>query len=123
MKIEVSNGELIDKLTILEIKLHKIRNENKRANIQKEYNLLKEASEGIKGEISSLYDKLLEINQKLWNIEDRIRELERRKDFGSEFIETARAVYHNNDQRAKIKHEINQITGSDLVEEKSYEDY
>ncbi len=123
MKIEVSNGELIDKLTILEIKLQKIRDKNKRVNIKKEYDILKGATERIKAKISFLYDQLLEINQKLWDIEDRIRELERKKDFGSEFIETARAVYHHNDQRAKIKQEINQVTGSDLIEEKSYEDY
>ena len=123
MKIEVSNGELVDKLSILEIKLNKIRDSKKLKNIRKEYSLLEKAVGLIIKRDDPLYRQLLDINQKLWEIEDRIRELEKKKDFGSEFIETARMVYFNNDIRAKIKQEINLKTNSDLFEEKSYEDY
>ncbi len=123
MKIEVSNGELIDKLSILEIKLNKIQDSEKLKNIRKEYSLLEKVASLIVKRDDPLYRKLLDINLKLWEIEDRIRELEKNKDFGSEFIETARMVYFNNDIRAKIKQEINLKTNSDLFEEKSYEDY
>ena len=123
MKIEVSNGELVDKLSILEIKLNKIQDSEKLKNIRKEYSLLEKAVGLIIKRDDPLYRQLLDINQKLWEIEDRIRELEKKKDFGSEFIETARMVYFNNDIRAKIKQEINLKTNSDLFEEKSYEDY
>jgi septal ring factor EnvC (AmiA/AmiB activator) len=123
MKIEVSNGELVDKLSILEIKLKKVQDSEKLKNIRKEYSLLEKAAGLIIKRDDPLYRQLLDINQKLWEIEDRIRELEKNKDFGSEFIETARMVYFNNDIRAKIKQEINLKTNSDLFEEKSYEDY
>ena len=123
MKIEVSNGELVDKLSILEIKLNKIQDREKLKNIHKEYLLLEKAANLIIKKNDPLYTQLLEINQKLWEIEDRIRELEKKKDFGTDFIETARMVYFNNDIRAKIKKEINLKTNSDLFEEKSYEDY
>jgi hypothetical protein len=123
MKIEVSNGELVDKLSILQIKLNKIQDNEKLKNIRKEYSLLEKAASLIIQRDDPLYRQLLDINQKLWEIEDRIRELEKNKDFGSDFIETARMVYVNNDLRAKIKQEINLKTNSDLFEEKSYEDY
>jgi septal ring factor EnvC (AmiA/AmiB activator) len=123
MKIEVSNGELVDKLSILEIKLKRVQDSEKLKNIRKEYSLLEKAAGLIIKRDDPLYRQLLDINQKLWEIEDRIRELEKNKDFGSEFIETARMVYFNNDIRAKIKQEINLKTNSDLFEEKSYEDY
>jgi hypothetical protein len=123
MKIEVSNGELVDKLSILEIKLNRIQDSEKLKNIHKEYSLLERAASLIINRDDPLYRQLLDINQKLWEIEDRIRELEKKKDFGTEFIETARMVYFNNDIRAKIKQEINLKTNSDLFEEKSYEDY
>jgi hypothetical protein len=123
MKIEVSNGELVDKLSILEIKLNRIQDSEKLKNIRKEYSLLERAASLIINRDDPLYRQLLDINQKLWEIEDRIRELEKKKDFGTEFIETARMVYFNNDIRAKIKQEINLKTNSDLFEEKSYEDY
>jgi len=123
MKIEISNGELVDKLSILEIKLNKIQDSEKLKNIRKEYLLLEKAASLIIKRDDPLYRQLLDINQKLWEIEDRIRELEKNKDFGSEFIETARMVYFNNDIRAKIKQQINLKTNSDLFEEKSYEDY
>jgi len=123
MKIEVSNGELIDKLSILEIKLRKIQDNEKLKNVHKEYTLLEKAARLIIEKDNPLYKKLLDINQKLWEIEDKIRELEKKQDFGKEFIETARKVYIHNDLRAKIKQEINLKTNSDLFEEKSYEDY
>jgi len=123
MKIEVSNGELVDKLSILEIKLNKIQDSEKLKNIRKEYSLLEKAASLIIKRDDPLYRQLLDINQKLWEIEDRIRELEKKKNFGKDFIETARMVYVNNDLRAKIKQEINLKTNSDLFEEKSYEDY
>lgn len=123
MKIEISNGELVDKLSILEIKLIKIQDSEKLKNIHKEYSLLEKAASQIIKRSDPLYKQLLDINQKLWEIEDRIRELEKNKDFGKDFIETARMVYFNNDLRAKIKQKINLKTNSDLFEEKSYEDY
>jgi hypothetical protein len=123
MKIEVPNGELVDKLTILEIKLARIKDNKKLKNIRKEHDILQKAVFQIIDREDELYRKLLETNQKLWDIEDKIRELERRKDFGQEFIEIARSVYITNDIRANIKMEINLKTGSGLFEEKSYENY
>ena len=123
MKIEVSNGEIIDKLTIIKIKLERIKDEGKLSNLKKEYRELKEASDNILSESDPLYKALCEINLTLWDIEDKIRDLERRKDFGEEFIETARSVYISNDKRSEIKRQINIKTSSDLIEEKSYEDY
>lgn len=129
MKIEVSNGEILDKYTILEIKLSKIKDEKKLANVQHEYNTLtpdvKEMYAGVKDEshLKKLHNNLLEVNKKLWKIEDDIRECERANDFGQTFIDLARAVYYVNDDRSDVKKEINLYTGSDLVEEKSYEDY
>ena len=123
MKIEVSNGELLDKLSILEIKLEKITDEDKLENIRKEYGLLVQTAKKILDGNDSLYQKLKEANLKLWTIEDRIRDLEKKQEFGRPFVETARMVYFTNDLRARIKHEINVKTGSSLIEEKSYEDY
>jgi predicted nucleic acid-binding Zn-ribbon protein len=123
MKIEVSNGEIIDKLSILQIKLERVKDEEKLKNIRKEYNeLWKEASSVIQQD-NPLYKALYDVNCELWDIEDHIRDLERRKDFGSDFIETARSVYFKNDRRAELKKEINIITSSGLTEEKSYEKY
>lgn len=123
MKIEVSNGEIADKLTIIEIKLERIKDEAKLVNLRKEYEVLDEACKEIITKDHEFYQGLLAINKELWTIEDRIRELEKAKDFGKEFIETARAVYVKNDTRADFKKKINVLTGSNLVEEKSYEDY
>jgi hypothetical protein len=123
MKIEVSNGEIIDKLTIIKIKLERIKESSKLKNLQKEYDILKAASSEILGKDDSLYKSLYDINCELWDIEDRIRDLERKKDFGRDFIETARLVYINNDKRSEIKREINLRTSSGLIEEKSYEKY
>lgn len=129
MKIEVSNGEIIDKYTILEIKLSQIKDEKKLANVQHEYNTLTPDVESIYGlvtdkdHLKKLHNQLLNINKELWRIEDDIRECERAKDFGQTFIDLARSVYFTNDDRSVVKKDINLLTGSDLVEEKSYEDY
>lgn len=123
MKIEVSNGEIIDKLTIIQIKLERIKDEAKLVNLKNEYDELIKASSSIISTEDPLYKSLYEVNCELWDIEDHIRELERRKDFGSDFIETARAVYFKNDRRSEIKREINVRTFSGLIEEKSYGKY
>ena len=123
MKIEVSNGEIIDKLTIVEIKLERISDPVKKENLRKEYELLDKAASQILKRSDTLYKELYDVNCELWDIEDRIRDLERRKDFGQEFIETARSVYIRNDLRSEIKRRINLATGSGLIEEKSYEAY
>jgi hypothetical protein len=123
MKIEVSNGEIIDKLTIIQIKLERIKDKAKLANLQKEYDELISSSSSILDTSDPLYKALYEVNCELWDIEDRIRDLERNKSFGEEFILTARAVYFKNDKRSEIKREINIRTSSGLIEEKSYEKY
>lgn len=123
MKIEVSNGEIIDKLTIIRIKLERIKEEAKLINLRKEHEELTEVATSIITEDNPLYIDLYKVNCELWDIEDKIRDLERKKDFGSEFIEMARAVYFTNDRRSEIKRSINLTTGSGLIEEKSYEKY
>jgi hypothetical protein len=123
MKIEVSNGEIIDKLTIIQIKLERIKDKAKHANLKKEFDELIMASNLIIGTSDPLYIALYQINCELWDIEDHIRDLERHKDFGSDFVETARAVYIKNDRRSELKREINIKTSSGLIEEKSYEKY
>ena len=123
MKIEVSNGEIADKLTIIEIKLENIKDEKKLVNLKAEFDVLDEAVGKIIAKEHPLYQELLTINKQLWDIEDRIRELEKAKDFGPEFIEVARSVYFTNDKRSDVKRKINELTGSSLIEEKSYEDY
>jgi len=123
MKIEVSNGEIIDKLTIIQIKLERIHDKAKRINLQNEYDELFKVSSDIISTSDVLYKSLYEVNCELWDIEDHIRDLERNKDFGADFIATARAVYIKNDRRSELKREINIKTSSDLMEEKSYEKY
>jgi hypothetical protein len=129
MKIEDSNGEIIDKYTILEIKISKIKGEKKLVNIHNEHNSLTPVVKNIyadakdESHLKKLQNDLLEVNKKLWKIEDDIRECERANDFSQSFIDLARAVYYVNDDRSDVKKEINTYTGSDLVEEKSYEDY
>ncbi len=123
MKIEVSNGEIIDKLTIIQIKLERIKDKVKLSNLEKEYNQLVADASSIISTSDPLYISLYEVNCTLWDIEDHIRDLERKKDFGSDFISTARAVYIQNDKRSEIKREINIRTSSGLIEEKSYEKY
>ena len=127
MKVEVSNGELLDKLTILELKLSNISDVKKLTNIRKEHDELNPLAgqlfDSYGDELKNLYKQLAEINSELWTIEDDIRECERNKDFGSDFVSLARAVYFTNDKRSEIKKSINLLTGSGFVEEKSYEDY
>ena len=127
MKVEVSNGELLDKLTILELKLTNIADAQKLSNIQKEHDELSPLADQLFDsygeELKNLYKKLTEINSELWTIEDDIRECERNKDFGSDFVSLARAVYFTNDKRSDVKKAINLLTDSGFVEEKSYEDY
>ncbi len=123
MKIEVSNGEIIDKLTIIRIKLERIKDKAKLVNLQKEYDELINTSASIISASDTLYKELYEVNCELWDIEDHIRDLERKKDFGDDFIATARAVYIKNDRRSEIKRAINIRTSSGLIEEKSYEKY
>lgn len=123
MKIEVSNGEIIDKLTIIQIKLERIKDEVKLINLKKEFKELSKVTSKIMSTGDPLYIALYEVNCELWVIEDRIRDLERKKDFGNDFIDTARSVYFKNDRRAELKREINIKTSSGLIEEKSYEKY
>lgn len=123
MKIEVSNGEIIDKQTILQIKLERIKDKAKLRNLQKEYDELVKVSSSIISTYDPLYKALYTVNCELWDIEDHIRDLERNKDFGDDFIRTARAVYFKNDKRSEIKREINLKTSSGFIEEKSYEKY
>jgi len=123
MKIEVSNGEIIDKLTIIQIKLERIKEQAKLVNLQKEYNELSKASASIISTDDPLYLSLYNVNCELWDIEDHIRDLERNKKFDDDFVSTARSVYFKNDKRSEIKREINIRTSSGLIEEKSYGKY
>jgi len=123
---EISVGELLDKISILEIKQKNIKDEQKIKIISKEleslnYSLKKDVH--ITDEIKSLYEDLKKINIKLWNIEDGKRDCERNGNFGEKFIQLARSVYIENDQRAKIKNKINKISGSNISEVKSYDEY
>jgi hypothetical protein len=127
MKIEVSNGEIIDKLSILFIKLSKVKDEIKLINIKKEYDELYPIYENIilnyGNDVKEYYTNLVEINSILWKIEDDIRKCEAKLDFGKTFIELARSVYYTNDKRAEIKKKINIYTNSILIEEKEYINY
>ena len=125
MKIEVSIGEIVDKLSILKIKTENITDKLKLDNVVKEYEYLLSVVENdlnISTEID-LYKELLSINKELWVIEDDIRDKERDNSFGDEFISLARSVYFTNDKRADVKKRINIEYGSDFVEEKSYKKY
>ena len=127
MKVEVSNGELMDKLSILELKSKNIADPKKLSNVNNEFNelnpLVQQLFKKHNPTINVLYQKLAEINGKLWIIEDEIRQSERDKDFGPEFVKLARDVYFTNDVRSDLKKEINVLTNSGVIEEKSYEDY
>ena len=125
MQVEISIGELFDKLTILEIKMEKIDNKSKLENIRKEWDILHDKSMSILSIFAeqSLFKKVFkleEINRKLWDIEDWIRECEKQERFDKEFVELARSIYKLNDQRSEIKKEINLLTKSNIIEEKSY---
>ncbi|VAW63401.1 hypothetical protein MNBD_GAMMA11-1578 [hydrothermal vent metagenome] len=124
--IPISPGELLDKITILEIKAERIQSAEKKANVSNELGMLNKIwSDAVSEdkEITSLREQLKSINESLWDIEDDIRDEERARRFSERFIALARNVYVTNDQRANIKKLINQHLNSDIVEEKSYQDY
>ena len=127
MKIEVSNGEILDKITILLIKSKKITDSTKLKNINNELNELVSFLDivGYKTNVTVhvLVTELETVNEKLWIVEDKLRDKERSKQFDEEFIQLARSVYFTNDERARIKKRLNEVTYSKLVEEKSYQKY
>jgi hypothetical protein len=126
LNVPVSVGEVVDKVTILEIKSDRISDEAKLRNIRAELDQLRPmVSGGVfdSAEVTALFDGLRAVNGELWDIEDNIRAEEAAGRLGDRFVELARAVYVTNDRRAELKKKINLATGSDLVEEKSYEDY
>jgi len=114
---EISSGELLDKISILEIKLKKIKDKENLKEINKEYAILKQSQNlniKLTNELKDLFDELKKVNLNLWDIEDKLRICEKNKDFGEKFIELARGVYFNNDSRSKIKSEINKLSGSNI---------
>ena len=120
---EISAGELLDKITILEIKLNNIKDKEKLVEINKEYKSLEETKKSnidITEKLQKLINELKDINLKLWNIEEEKRICEKNADFGKNFIQLSRNVYLNNDKRAKIKSDINKLLGSNIKEIKSY---
>lgn len=126
IQIDIAPGELLDKLTILEIKLVHISDAGKRLNVDHEYQVLSRIRRDAIPETAALDSHVADlktVNEQLWRIEDEIRDCEREGDFGSRFIALARSVYRTNDRRAAIKRRINDLLGSDLIEEKSYADY
>lgn len=126
IQVPISPGELIDKITILEIKSQRMRDERKLANVRSERDLLLatwKASAYAANDIEAEWTQLRAINEKLWVIEDDIRDQERAGTFGEEFIRLARAVYFINDERAAVKRQINEKLGSTIREEKSYAEY
>jgi len=125
MKVEISDGELLDKISILQIKLERISDENKLKNIQAEYTELTGIGARLleDEQVHILYNKVKAVNETLWDLEDDIRMKEKDKSFDEEFIRLAREIYRTNDRRAEVKKEINLLTGSLFVEEKSYEQY
>ena len=123
---EISAGELLDKMSILEIKLEKIANKDSQEKLKKEYKILKDNQNStikMEGKINDLFRLLKNVNLKLWNIEDNLRICEKNKNFGEKFKDLARKVYINNDKRSKIKSEINKILGSNIREVKQYVNY
>ena len=126
IKVPVSPGEVLDKITILEIKSERIKDPEKVANVRVELTLLQETwSENIRDteQIRKLHAQLKGINEALWEIEDDIRDKERAREFDARFIELARAVYVTNDRRSEVKKQLNLHLGSEIIEEKSYQDY
>ena len=121
----ISLGELVDKISILIIKQKNITDKTKLDHVKKELDFLQKTLMNYvqQEEINNYLENLININSKLWNIEDDIRECERKKLFDQSFIDLARSVYFTNDERAKVKNDINKIFGSELVEVKSYEKY
>jgi len=126
VNVEISIGEFFDKITILEIKHERINDPDKRVNIDRELDWLNALLQQLpfsRADVAAEVEELRRINEKLWVIEDDIRDKEAQKLFDQEFIELARAVYHTNDRRSEVKKAINLKLGSDFVEEKSYEEY
>jgi len=126
LSVQTSPGEFLDKLTILEIKAERIADAAKLANVRRELELLRatwSASPLAARDVSALRAELRAVNERLWEIEDHIRLKDAHAAFDHEFIELARSVYRNNDRRAAIKRQLNLALGSDLLEEKSYQEY
>jgi hypothetical protein len=131
IQVPISIGEAIDRLTILKIKLNQIKNDDKLKNVRTDHDLLEKAIYKYYPEApifplnvdSHIFGELFKVNKELWDVEDKLRVLERGKDFGSEFVELARSVYYLNDNRANVKKRINIEYKSELIEEKSYEAY
>jgi predicted nucleic acid-binding Zn-ribbon protein len=126
LNVEVSAGELLDKITILEIKSERMDDPAKLANVRTELDTLRDtwqASPLAARDIADQMRRLKAVNERLWDIEDAIRRHEADGDFGDDFVQLARSVYFSNDERAAIKRELNEMLGSRLVEEKSYADY
>jgi len=123
---EISPGELLDKISILEIKMEKVKDKDSQNEIKKEYRVLNEIQNStidLKDEIKNLFHSLKNINTLLWDIEDKLRIYEKDQNFSKDFIELARGVYFNNDKRAKLKNEINTILNSNFKEIKQYVNY
>ena len=123
---EISAGELLDKISILEIKLEKIKDNASHNEVNKEYKILKEVQNSsleLTEKMKTLFNEIKEVNLNLWNIEDSLRICEKNKNFGQSFIRLARDVYLNNDKRSKIKSKINEASGSNIKEIKQYVDY
>jgi hypothetical protein len=126
LAIPVSWGELLDKISILEIKAQHLTDAGKLANVQRELAVLcdvRDREVTPSEELTALTIELRAVNQKIWDLEDDVRDCERKKAFGDEFVQLARQVYHTNDRRAAVKRQINDMLKSDLVEEKSYSAY
>ena len=126
IEVEISVGELLDKITILELKSERISDPQKLAHVAHELRILNTVQRNAVSnspKLKKLIRRLKQINEALWDIEDQIRQCESRQDFGEKFIDLSRSVYQTNDQRASLKREINHLTGSSIVEEKSYSPY
>jgi nuclear transport factor 2 (NTF2) superfamily protein len=125
VSVPVSVGELIDKLSILQVKKVKVKNPDKLKFIEKEYDiLLSMSSEYFNNvDIISTYKELVDVNTKLWEVEDELRVIENTKIFDNNFIELARAVYYTNDERFRLKDRINNLTNSEIKEQKDYKEY
>jgi len=123
--VPISPGELLDKISILEIKLERIADPAKQGNVRRELAALADVRKLLppSAELASLTAGLKSVNQFLWDIEDAIRDCERRQDFGQAFVELARSVYRQNDRRSALKRQINELLGSQLIEEKAYAPY
>lgn len=126
IKAEVSAGELLDKISILEIKMERIQDKTKRRNVMTELNCLTSVRDSELRDwnlIDDVYLQLKDVNEKLWDVEDKLRKFEQQQEFDQEFIQLARMVYFENDKRARLKRTINEKLGSEIVEEKNYVNY